>query len=72
MQCVLFVLMNRKKHEPGTTVLDPCSSARWFQGWREFVPTPEDYPAVASPLTWLAAIGWRRYGLISITERPRS
>jgi len=66
------LLMNRKKHDPGTTVLDPCSSARWFQGWREPVPAFGDDAGVVRARTWLAAVGWRRYGLISIVERPRS
>jgi len=70
---LIYVLMNRNKHDPRTTGLDPCSSARWFEGWREPpVSEPEGSAPVVRPRTWLAAVGWRRYGLIGVGERPRS
>ena len=69
---LVYVLMNRKKHDPGTTGLDPCSSARWFHGWREAIRVSEHDNPVVQPRSWLAAVGWRRHGLISITARPRS
>ena len=70
---IVYVLTNRKKHDPGATGLDPCSSAGWFDGWRT-PPTPrrEDPPPVVSPRTWLALVGWRRHGLVGLEERPRS
>src|SRR5437764_14061704 len=32
---LVYVLMNRRKHCEGERGLDPCSSALWFNGWRE-------------------------------------
>ena len=69
---LVYVLMNRHKHHTGGPPLDPCSSARWFDGWREAVSEVSDPPPTARPRTWLAAFGWRRHGLLSIAERPRS
>jgi REP element-mobilizing transposase RayT len=85
---LVYILMNHKKHRPatewrayapgrnyrpGAAGIDPCSSGRWFDGWREHralrpagVPSP-----VAAPRTWLARDGWRRYGLIGLDERPQ-
>jgi REP element-mobilizing transposase RayT len=72
---LIYVLMNFKKHlRPRTgTELDPCSSAAWFSGWR----TPRAAaglgpPPVTPARTWLARIGWRRHGLIAVTEQPKS
>lgn len=68
---LVYVLMNRHKHRPGEAPLDPCSSARSFNGWRDPIPDPR-YPApVARARTWLAAVGWRRHGLLGLEERPR-
>lgn len=70
---LVYVLMNVRKHRPGASGLDPCSSAPWFRGWR-----PEDgvIPATGAPVararTWLAAVGWQRHGLLGIGERPGS
>jgi REP element-mobilizing transposase RayT len=73
-----YVLQNSRRHsdrdrgivEPGW--IDPCSSGRWFDGWRgRRGPTsPPGTPPVASPRTWLLATGWRRAGLIAIDEAP--
>jgi putative transposase len=73
---LVYVLMNVKKHRPGWRGLDPCSSARWFDGFRhppEFPPPPAgpDPPPVQPARTWLAAHGWRRHGLIAVAEAPR-
>jgi hypothetical protein len=27
-------------------------------------------PPVVPPRTWLAGVGWRRYGLVALHERP--
>ena len=32
---LVYVLMNVKKHRPSWRGLDPCSSARWFDGFRD-------------------------------------
>jgi len=70
---LVYVLMNFRKHHGPGRELDPCSSARWFEGWKTFRPR---YPAEPRPIakarTWLAAVGWRRHGLIAVTEAPRA
>lgn len=60
-------------------VLDPASSARWFDGWkpargtapsaREHASADEDRP-VARARTWLLRVGWRRHGLLDPAEVP--
>ena|SRR5437016_5187024 len=69
---LVYVLMNRRKHCAGERGLDPCSSAPWFRGWREPVATLLGPPPVVGARTWLAAVGWRRHGLLGLDERPRS
>jgi REP element-mobilizing transposase RayT len=52
---------------------DPCSSARWFDGWHPSVarPPPEGGdPPVTAPLSWLGRTGWRRLGLLRPSEIP--
>jgi REP-associated tyrosine transposase len=67
---LVYVLQNWRHHGIGRAVPDPCSSAAWFDGWATNVaPAPGTLP-VASPRTWLAAVGWRRLGLIRIEETP--
>jgi hypothetical protein len=67
---LLYVLMNWRKHLKGSRGLDPCSSAGWFDGWKErYSGHPPDAP-VHPPSTWLAAKGWRRHGLIGLEEAP--
>lgn len=69
---LVYVLMNFRKHQRVGTEIDPCSSAPWFAGWRapRAAPRNESTP-VAKARTWLARIGWRRHGLISMDERPK-
>jgi REP element-mobilizing transposase RayT len=73
--CLVYVLMNFKKHVRGARGADDRSSAAWFDGWREraFVRMDAELardPPVRRPRTWLAAHGWRRHGLLSLAERP--
>jgi REP element-mobilizing transposase RayT len=77
----LVYVLHNGKHHPITPrgsipagALDACSSALYFDGWREPVPRPppEDRPPVAKPATWLRATGWRRRGLLSVHESPAS
>ena len=68
-----YVLHNLKKHQGlAASRLDPCSSASWFDGFREVVGVvaASDAP-VHPPRTWLVRVGWRRHGLVSIHERPK-
>jgi len=75
---IIYVLKNYEKHpdpipdlhtEPRDGI-DPCSSARWFNGWAESTPAPELPPPVAAPHTWLLRVGWKRSGLLHRHERP--
>ena len=67
--CLVYVLRNRSKHCEGERGLDPCSSAVYFDGWRQPVGPVPPAPLVVRARTWLAAIGWRRLGLLDIDER---
>jgi REP element-mobilizing transposase RayT len=68
---LVYILMNRFKHCEGERGLDPCSSAMYFDGWRQPVGTVPPPAPVVRARTWLAAVGWRRHGLVAIDERPR-
>jgi REP element-mobilizing transposase RayT len=75
---IVYVLQNHKKHpepipDPGTAPsrgLDPCSSARWFEGWSQAPGPQPELPPVAPGHTWLLRAGWRRGGAIHRSERP--
>jgi REP element-mobilizing transposase RayT len=74
---IAYVLLNARKHAAQfgravrrTTGIDAASSGRWFAGWRTRIQGARDAPAVASPRTWLLAVGWRRFGLIDPSEVP--
>jgi REP-associated tyrosine transposase len=69
---IVYVLQNWKKHLRPANGLDPCSSGRWFTGWRVVIgASGGPSPPVAAPRTWLASVGWRRLGLIGFEESPR-
>ncbi|MEM7311270.1 MAG: transposase [Planctomycetota bacterium] len=71
-RALVYVLQNARKHGVSLArgALDPCSSARWFCGWRS------QRPPRSSPLprarTWLLEEGWRKWGLLSVNEVPRA
>jgi putative transposase len=71
---LVYVIMNVRKHHRGPLGqddgLDPCSSARWFDGFRDRAPSTADPPPTRPARTWLAATGWRRHGLLTTTEIP--
>jgi hypothetical protein len=69
---LVYVLQNWRKHLPGGRGVDPRSSAGWFTGWRIGMPLPCGKSPVRKARTWLAAVGWRRHGLIGLDEVPRS
>jgi REP element-mobilizing transposase RayT len=72
---IVYVIMNWKKHVPGATVLDRCSSARWFTGWRSppsVGPPAREVSPVELPSTWLLRTGWKRHGLIGLSEKPKA
>jgi putative transposase len=74
-----YVLGNGKKHAAeGRSVtvpqaIDTYTSAPWFDGFRETIVV-RGLEAVVRPVsdahTWLLTIGWRRHGLLSVTELP--
>jgi len=71
--CLVYVLGNWRHHGGDhypEQSLDPYSSARWFDGFREqLLPLPERVERpTASPRTWLLGVGWRKRGLISVAE----
>jgi len=63
-----YILHNGRKHEiPGLERwLDPCSSARWFDGWGDADPDPKWPPTLAHAENWLSIKGWRRRGLLTL------
>ncbi len=75
-----YVLQNARRHgeqlDRRYRGMDPFSSGRWFDGWaderwRQGLPEPDDpAPPVAPATSWLLRTGWRRRGLIEITEVP--
>jgi REP element-mobilizing transposase RayT len=69
---IRYVLFNFKKHRPADPRrIDPCSSAPWFDGFREPVPRALDDPPTCPPATWLLRTGWwKHHGLLSLFEYP--
>ena len=77
-----YVLQNVRKHvlqrtgQAGPAEIDEASSGRWFTGWQARDAPPDtsmsDQAAreVALPRTWLLDAGWRRHGLIGLSEIP--
>lgn len=84
-RCLAYVLLNVKKHRAqrgeriGPDWFDPYSSAAWFDGWAEALPSHEPWmreltreaPAVAPARSWLLATGWReKHGPLSVAQTP--
>jgi len=72
---LLYVLQNCRRHgdQRWWGRHDPRSSGRWFTGWRDAREAPHEIDArspVARAKTWLLNIGWRRRGLLRLTESP--
>ena len=74
-----YVLLKVRKHwrETGRALppaqIDPCSSGRWFDGWKrgsERPAPPREPPEVAPARFWLLTQGWRRYPLVALSEVP--
>lgn len=76
-----YVLGNGKKHAAeGREVwvpqaIDTYTSAPWFDGFRETILV-RGLEAIVRPVTdartWLLTAGWRRHGLLSVCDLPRS
>lgn len=77
---LVYVLMNFRKHGAEyPAAVDRCSSARWFDGWKDWkrprtgpFGRRDDDPPVVAAETWLLREGWRRHGLIDVREAPRT
>jgi putative transposase len=71
---LVYVLLNWKKPDRRAIGLDPCSSARSFDGWKGVLRVfyVGSRPPVAPARTWLLRAGWRRHGLLTDEEAPRS
>jgi REP element-mobilizing transposase RayT len=74
---IAYVLLNARRHDRqrgrvrGSRWVDPCSSGRFFDGWRELeLPPPEDEAPCLAPRLWLLQTGWRLRGLISVSSVP--
>lgn len=81
---LVYVLANFRKHGKGRKgeKIDIYSSAPYFEGFSvlfaDELPIPSSRTGtvgqprapVDAARTWLLARGWRRYGLISVWERP--
>jgi REP element-mobilizing transposase RayT len=77
-----YVLCNARKHHAGVPVLDRCSSAAWFDGWRtppvaavtaalgENAASQPEHVPVRAARTWLLTVGWRRHGLLDPRGTP--
>ncbi|MBL8859144.1 MAG: hypothetical protein JNL28_11600 [Planctomycetes bacterium] len=70
---IAYVLGNAAKH--GVSIpggVDPCSSGRWFDGWRvALVGALARVAPLPAPRTWLLRVGWRRGGLIDLQACAR-
>jgi putative transposase len=80
---LVYVLANFRKHATRRypAGIDRFSSAPLFDGWR-LTPRQraavdqvagqvfDSLPVVGQARTWLARVGWRRHGSISLTEEP--
>ncbi len=71
---LVYVIFNHRKHVPAARGWDTCSSAPRLEGW-ETPPSPfadSESPPVRRPETWLARTGWKRLGLIRLSEGPKA
>ncbi len=67
-----YTLNNARKHGLRVEGIDPYSSGAAFDGWREVRAAAgvcESLPVLRAR-AWLLTIGWRRHGLIRVTEIP--
>ena len=76
-RALTYVLLNARKHwrqRRGSVPpvrLDDASSGRCFDGWRGRQLEPErGPPEVARAHSWLLRVGWRRHGLVELSEVP--
>jgi putative transposase len=75
--CVAYVLNNWRRHGEDLAhnwLVDPFSSARVFDGWKErdaYSPPRQEVALIVwFPRTWLLSKGWRKHGRIGAREVP--
>jgi hypothetical protein len=64
---LVYIVNNVRKHVARARGIDPCSSARSFDGWRHPLTAVHQSPLPRARM-WLATIGWRLRGLIDVDE----
>ena len=71
---VVYVMNNHlKHHEFEDGLVDPFSSAQWFEGWMHKPDPPEEPPPVERAKTWLLRRGWHDgYWYLHRGELPRA
>jgi putative transposase len=70
---MVYVLLNFRKHLRAPACVDPRSSGPHFSGWQGTPAVTDVPPATASPITWMARVGWRRAGgPLRVEEHPAS
>lgn len=71
---LVYVISNHLKHgEHDVGLIDPCSSARWFDGWMHKPDPPPEPSPTAPPRTWLLERGWHDgYKFLHLGEVPRA
>jgi len=73
---LVYCIQNYKKHQGVTSPMpriDPCSSARWFEGWtaiRKHDDGPR--PTETARTVLLQRLWWEKHGFIHPGERPRT
>lgn len=74
-----YVIQNERRHcyqhggwQKSARYIDPCSSGRYFDGWRDVRVHPPSGldPPVVAPAGYALQRGWRRHGLIGLQEIP--
>ena len=72
---LVYCLNNYKKDlgiSRGERRIDPCSSARWFFGWRERRSAEDGERPTEPPKTFLlTTLWWQKHGLIDPRETPK-
>ena len=71
----LVYCLQNKKHQRvtcGRPRIDPCSSARWFQGWTAIREHDDGPRPTAQAHTVLLRTAWQKHGFIHPGEAPRA
>ena len=72
---LVYCLQNYRKHErvtSGSPRIDPCSSARWFQGWTAIREHDDGPRPTERARTVLLRTAWQKHGFIHPGEAPRT